>query len=102
MQPDSPLMILPAFLWLALVIAASIFYRRRVGKPIFPRAPANALFAEKRCSGNSRRSILTQIGGASNCLLIYVADRTLHIVPQFPFNLMFEVDPVDRTVWRLG
>jgi len=29
------------------------------------------------------------MGGARNCLLVYVADNKLTIVPNFPFNLMF-------------
>ena len=35
------------------------------------------------------KNVLTRIGGARNCLLVYVADGALTIVPVFPFNLMF-------------
>ena len=96
MQLDTRLANLAPFFWLAFIIAMSIFYRRYAGKPIFPRAPVNAVFIEKRCSGHSRSNILTTLGGASNCLLVYVADRSVHIVPQFPFNLMLLPE-----VWRL-
>jgi len=33
--------------------------------------------------------VLTRIGGGRNCLLVYVADGALTIIPVFPFNLMF-------------
>lgn len=90
MQADSALLSIPAaFIWLAAVVLASIIYRRRAGKPVIPRAPADAVFVERGCSGSSQRNLLTRLGGASNCLLIYVAEQNIHIVPQFPFNLMF-------------
>ena len=65
--------------WIALVIAISVFHRLWTGKPIFPRIPANANFAERGALGDF----------ASNCLLVAVTDTTLIVVPQFPFNLMF-------------
>ena len=76
-------------LWIVLVIGASILFRRRAGKPIFPRLPANARFAERGCSGRSHRNLLTRIGGASRCLLVGVTDERLIVTPFFPFNLMF-------------
>jgi hypothetical protein len=75
--------------WLSAWVVSSIIYRRKSGKPIFPRAPDTAVFAEAWCSGRSLQNLLTRIGGARNCLLVYVADDTLTIVPIFPFNLMF-------------
>jgi hypothetical protein len=65
--------------WVAIFIALSIGYRRWSGKPIFPRIPANARFAEHWASG----------GFASNCLLVAVTDAALIVVPRFTFNLMF-------------
>ncbi len=81
-------------------MAASIAYRRRTGKPIFPRAPAGAVFAEAWCSGRSLKNGLTRVGGASNCLLVYVADGALTVIPVFPFNLMFlpEIYGLEATV----
>jgi hypothetical protein len=75
--------------WVGAWIAGSILYRRKSGKPLFPRAPDNAVFAEAWRSGRSLKNVLTRIGGARNCLLVYVADGALTIVPVFPFNLMF-------------
>jgi hypothetical protein len=75
--------------WLGAWIAGSILYRRKSGKPLFPRAPDTAVFAEAWRSGRSLKNVLTRIGGARNCLLVYVADGALTIVPVFPFNLMF-------------
>lgn len=66
-----------------------MLYRRSKGKPIFPRAPTDAQFAEKGCSGRTLRGLLSRIGGASNCLLVVVHDQRLVVTPQFPFNLMF-------------
>jgi hypothetical protein len=77
------------FVWIAGVIAASIWYRRRKGEPIFPQAPGDAVFAETGCSGYSLRSVFSRIGGASNCLLVTVHDSQLAVTPSFPFNLMF-------------
>lgn len=76
-------------IWIAAVISISVLYRRRSGKPIFPRAPATATFVEAWASGRSLKNVLTRMGGARNCLLIYIADGMLTVVPVFPFNLMF-------------
>ena len=75
--------------WIAGWIAGSAIYRKHRGKPLIPRPPANAAFAESWRSGRSLDNWLTALGGARNCLLIYVADGGLTIVPNFPFNLMF-------------
>ncbi len=77
------------FIWIAAVIAVSILYRLKAGKPIFPRAPKTAVFAEAWVSGRSLKNLLSRMGGARNCLLVYVADGMLTVVPVFPFNLMF-------------
>jgi hypothetical protein len=76
--------------WVALIIGLSVIVRRRAGKPIIPRVPDGALYAERWASGP----------WASNCLLVYVTDEVLSVVPRFPFNLMFlpEVYGLERTV----
>jgi hypothetical protein len=86
--------------WIIAWIATSIVYRRKAHKPLFPRVPNDAVFAETRLSGRSLRNWVTRIGGASNCLLVYVSDSALTIVPMFPFNLMFlpEVYGLETTV----
>lgn len=76
-------------LWIASIFAASVWHRRKKGKPISPRIPADARYGEKGCSGRSLKGILSRIGGASNCLLVFVQGNRLVITPQFPFNLMF-------------
>jgi len=86
LEPWQPLLTLG---WLASVIAASIVYRIKVGKPMFPRLPANALFSERACSGRSLRTPWARIGGAQNCLLVAVTADALTVSPFFPFNLMF-------------
>lgn len=77
------------FIWIAGWIAISVLYRLKAGKPVFPRAPKTAVFSEAWASGRSLANILTRMGGARNCLLVYVADGMLTVIPVFPFNLMF-------------
>lgn len=81
--------ILLPLLWIGGWIAASIWFRRANGKPIIPQKPTDAAFWEDWCSGRSLRNGFTRIGGARNCLLIYVADGQLVVTPRFPFTLMF-------------
>ncbi|MEG3181032.1 hypothetical protein [Sphingomonas sp. LT1P40] len=65
--------------WVALVIGASIIYRRANGKPIIPRVPKNALFVERKASGT----------WASNCLIVTVTPEEMVVTPFFPFTLGF-------------
>jgi len=79
-----------AIAWIVFVIAASIVFRRKKGKPVFPTVPTDALYVDKWASGR----------WASNCLLVVVSDTALSVVPKFPFNLMFlpEVYGLERTI----
>lgn len=85
----NPTAILLPLFWLGGWIAASIWFRRANGKPIMPQKPTNAAFCEDWCSGRSLRNGLTRVGGARNCLLVYVANGQLVVSPRFPFTLMF-------------
>ncbi|WP_206244053.1 hypothetical protein [Novosphingobium terrae] len=76
-------------LWITGWIAASAWYRRSRGKPIIPRVPGDAVFHENWCSGRSMRNWLTRIGGARNCLMVYVQGQDLVVTAKFPFNLTF-------------
>jgi hypothetical protein len=78
-----------AILWLAAVIAASIFYRRQSGKPVIPRRPPDAAFSEGFASGRRMSNLFTRLGGANNCLLVTVTPSEFMVVPRFPFNLLF-------------
>ena len=75
--------------WIALVVAVSIGFRKKRGKPIFPKAPPGALFSERGCSGRSLDTLWARIGGARNCLLVALTPQKLVVVPIFPFNLIF-------------
>lgn len=76
--------------WILFVICASIVFRRRNGKPVFPSVPIDAIYVDKWASGR----------WASNCLLVTVTDKALSVVPRFPFNLMFlpEIYGLERTI----
>ena len=81
--------ILLPLLWIGGWVAASIWFRRANGKSIIPQKPADAAFCEDWCSGRSLKSGFTRIGGARNCLLVYISDGQLVVTPRFPFTLMF-------------
>ncbi len=91
--------ILFPLLWIGGWIAASIWFRRANGKPINPKRPLVTAFCADWCSGRSLRNVLTRIGGARNCLLVYVSDDQLIVTPRFPFTLMFlpEIYGLDLT-----
>lgn len=82
----SPLL---GFGWIGVIVGFSVLMRRRQGKPIFPKAPPHALFAERGCSGRSLDTPWGRIGGARNCLLLTLTPSELVISPTFPFNLAF-------------
>lgn len=88
MQPHWHFIVIPV-VWLAAVVLVSIAYRRRAGKPVFPKVPRDALFAERWTSGRSLDHLLARFGGARNCLLVAVTSDELIVTPCFPFNLMF-------------
>jgi hypothetical protein len=82
---------LPVFAvaWIVLAIAVSIAFRKKCGKPIFPKAPPEAIFSERGCSGRSLDTPWGRIGGARNCLLVALTPKKLVVIPTFPFNLIF-------------
>ena len=84
-----PYLLAGCFLWVGGWLIASAFYRRIKGKPVVPRAPSDAVFHENWCSGRSLRNTLTRIGGARNCLMVYVRGNELAVTPKFPFTLLF-------------
>lgn len=97
---DMPAYWVFVFIWLAGWVAASILYARRKGLPIFPQAPREAPFAERGVSGHAGG--LRALGGARNCLLVFIHDGRLRITPIFPFNLAFlpQVWGLDHDIQR--
>lgn len=67
------------FVWIGGLIAASIFYRLRAGRPIRPDIAHDALFTERNAGGP----------WASKCLLVSITTSELQVAPSFPLNLMF-------------
>lgn len=65
--------------WIGFWILLSVVVRKGRDKPIIPKVPNNALYAERSASG----------GMASNCLIVAVTPDYLLVTPRFPFNLMF-------------
>ena len=76
-------------LWILFWVGASVVFRLNRGKPLWPTAPENARFVERRASGNSLDTLWGRLGGARNCLLVALTDSEMYVTPQFPFNLMF-------------
>jgi hypothetical protein len=76
--------------WVVFVYGVSIAVRRANGKPIFPRVPDGAIYAEKWASAR----------WASNCLIVAVTSEALSVVPRFPFNMGFlpEIYGLERTI----
>lgn len=79
-----------AFAWVVLIYGASIVVRRAKGKPIFPKVPNGAIYADKWASGR----------WASNCLIVSVTDKAVSVGPKFPFNMGFlpEIYGLERTI----
>ena len=98
-EPPGWLFLIPP-VWIALVIAASVVYRKSNGKPVWYRKAEDALYAEKWASGNSHRTWYTKLGGARNALSVAITPSHLVVRPLFPFNLMFlpEVYGLEATV----
>lgn len=90
-MPESLFPFLPgmAALWVTGGLIASAVFRLGRGKAIVSRTPSDAVFHENRCSGRSLRNMLTRIGGARNCLKVYVQGNELVVTPHFPFSLAF-------------
>jgi hypothetical protein len=84
-----PYLFAGSLIWVGLWVAASVWYRRSRGKPIFPSKPTGAVFFERYGSGRSNSSMFTKLGSASNCLSVAITDHALIVQPIFPFNLLF-------------
>jgi hypothetical protein len=68
---------------------------RAQGRAIRPTLPTDALFAESGASGNSERSLMTRMGGASRVLLVWVTRREFVVESIFPFNVFMYGNPYD-------
>lgn len=82
-----PVLVGAAVAWNLAWAAWSIRRIRRAGRTVLARAPEGALFVERWTSGASGQSLLSRLGGASNCLLVVLTKERLLIRPHCPFNL---------------
>lgn len=76
-------------MWIAGWLAASLFYRKLRGKPIFYTRLSNTRFRQTNASGHSHRHWFTRLGGANGCLVVQVTEAELDIHPFPPFNWGF-------------
>lgn len=77
----------------AAQIALAIWRRRKAGLPLRPVPSPDAIFVERRTSGRSLATVWSRLGGASNCLLVYVTPTTLNVTLEFPFSIMMPGNP---------
>jgi hypothetical protein len=61
---------------------------RADGGAIRPTAPADAIFSETGASGYSEKSVVTRIGGASRCLLVWASRSEFSVQCTFPFSVI--------------
>lgn len=69
------------------LLAWAIRSRRDAGFPLVPRAPADAVYVDRRASGTQRGKWLP----ASNCLIVAVTASELIVTLKFPFLLIAPV-----------
>ena len=77
------------FIWIALIILASVIYKIRKGKKLPAIDPNETLYRESGASGSSHKNFLTRLGGARGCLVVTATKSEIDVRPSFPFNLMF-------------
>ncbi len=83
-MPD--LLIVIAFVWIGLVMGFGAWRRAQSGKPMFPRVPQGAAFGETMCSGRVLRGWTGRLGGATNCLIVFVDHGRFGAKFAFPLN----------------
>ena len=89
MSQYPPIGALLGFGWVAFLTVGCVAYRILKGKPILWQAFPNARYTERWISGQSRKNLLTRLGGARNCLWVAVTENELRVGPLFPFNMIF-------------
>ncbi|MDR3401839.1 MAG: hypothetical protein P4L99_05000 [Chthoniobacter sp.] len=72
------------------------YFAARRNRPKIPRA--DILHQESFASGASQKNLLTQIGGAHNCLKIVVTKDLLMITSWFPFSLLTPVYDLEHVI----
>ena len=93
------LLLIVGFVGNVFVILAYHLYRvwRGKSKPKIP--DFDLTFSEKWVSGYSHKSVLTKIGGASNCLAVEMSRNALVIRTMFPLNMMpFEIYDLEHFI----
>ena len=78
------------FSWIGVGIAWKFYRHKKRGLVVPPIMPGDVKFHESSASGFSHKSLYTQMGGASRCMLITVTDAEVWIRTNFPFSLFSE------------
>jgi hypothetical protein len=87
--------------WLLFVVAiifnvVVVLFFKFISKSSIPTKPTEnemMIFEESGSSGFSRKSIISKLGGARNCLRVVVTNEAIYISPISPFNWIL-VGPV--------
>jgi hypothetical protein len=98
-----------AYSWLSLCVSAAMLaymaYRYAAALSHRPAiAKADIVFQEWFASGCSMKNILTQLGGANNCVRLVITRELLWVTSWFPFSLlsafydMEHVIPLNRII----
>ncbi len=75
--------------WVLFIAILSAIYRTKKGKPVLFWTVSDADFIVHFASGHAGRSWILCLAGASNCLVVAVAQGRFIVRPWFPFNLLF-------------
>ena len=75
------------FVWTVAKFGWMVWKRKERGIAQPKAGDADVVFVERFASGSSHRSLMTRMGGASNCLTVVVTHSNLAINPCFPFSV---------------
>jgi hypothetical protein len=84
---------IPILIYLVYLNAAALGNRPKLQKQ-------DIIFEERFASGNSRKNLLTQIGGARNCLRLVVTKDLVWVTTWFPFSMVAPFYDLEHVIPR--